>query len=65
MFGASNLVTGVAVAGSTDRVDLVGNDTIDAADITEWLSQAATENGHTSSYLRGDTELDRVVTLIF
>ena len=39
MFEAGDLVTGVAVAGSTDRLDLVDNGTIDAADITEWLSQ--------------------------
>jgi hypothetical protein len=63
MFGAGNLVTGVAVAGSTDRLDLVDNDTIDAADISEWLSQAATANGHSSAYLRGDTDLDRNVNL--
>ena len=59
MFEAGNLVAGVAVAGSTDRLDLIDNDTIDAADLTGWLSQAATENGHSSPYLYGDTELDR------
>ena len=63
MFDAGDLVTGVAVAGSTDRLDLVDNDTINAADITEWLSQAATANGHGSPYLRGDTDLDRNVDL--
>ena len=44
-------------------MDLVDNDTIDAADITEWLAQAATTNGHGSPYLRGDTELDRDVDI--
>ena len=63
MFETGDLVTGVAVAGSTDRLDLVDNDTINAADITEWLSQAATANGHGSPYLRGDTDLDRNVDL--
>jgi len=63
MFGVGDLVTGVAVDRPTDRLDLVDNDTIDAADITEWLSQAATENGHSSAYLRGDTDLDRNVDL--
>ena len=63
MFEAGNLVTGVAVSGSTDRLDLVDNDTINAADITEWLAQAATANGHGSPYLRGDTEFDRDVDI--
>ena len=63
MFQAGNLVTGVAISGDTDRLDLVDNDTIDAADITEWLAQAATANGHGSPYLRGDTELDRDVDI--
>ena len=63
MFQAGNLVTGVTTSGSTDRLDLVDNDTLDASDITEWLAQAATANGHKSPYLCGDTELDRNVDL--
>ena len=43
MFQAGNLVTGVTTSGSTDRLDLVDNDIIDTADITEWLAQAATQ----------------------
>ena len=65
MFQAGNLVTGVTRYFSwfPDRLDLVDNDIIDAADITEWLAQAATANGHGSPYLRGDTELDRDVDI--
>jgi len=63
MFQAGNLVTGVAISGDTDRLDLIDNDTIDAADITEWLAWAATVNGHGSPYLRGDTEFDRDVDI--
>jgi len=63
MFQAGNLVTGVTTSVSTDRLDLVDNDIIDAADITEWLAQAATTNGHGSPYLRGDTELYRDVDI--
>jgi len=63
MFQAGNLVTGVTTSVSTDRLDLVDNDTLDAADITEWLAQAATANGHGSPYVRGDTELDRDVDI--
>jgi hypothetical protein len=44
-------------------MDLTGDGTIDAADVTEWLMQAATANGHGSSYLRGDTDLDRDIDL--
>ena len=63
MFQVGNLVTGVTTSGSTDRLDLVDNDTIDAADVTEWLAWAATVNGHGSPYLRGDTEFDRDVDI--
>jgi len=69
MFQAGNLVTGVttsdypAFSWSIHRMDLVYSDTINAADITEWLAQAATANGHGSPYLRGDTELDRDVDI--
>jgi len=63
MFEAGNLVTGVTASVSTDRLDLVNNDTIDAADITEWLAWAATVNGHGLPYLRGDTEFDRDVDI--
>jgi len=65
MLQAGNLVTGFSWYFSwfPDRLDLVDNDIIDAADITEWLAQAATANGHGSPYLRGDTELDRDVDI--
>ena len=63
MFEARNLITGVTVRESNYRLDLVDNDTLDVADITEWLSPAATANGHGSPYLRGDTELDRGVDI--
>jgi len=63
MFQAGNLVTGVATSGDTDRLDLVDNDIIDAADITEWLAKAATANGHGSPYLRDDTEGHRDVDI--
>ena len=63
MFQAGNLVTGVSVSGSTERLDLADNNTLHASDVTEWLAQAATANGHKSPYLCGDTELDRDVNL--
>ena len=67
MFETGDLVTGVGVSeyltGVRHKLDLIPNDTVDAADISEWLSQAATENGYESPYLRGDTNLDRNVDL--
>ena len=48
----------------TDAVfDLNFDNVVDAADLSEWLSLAATENGHGSPYLRGDTDLDRDIDL--
>ena len=65
MFNTGDLLTGVAFQSweTTDRYDLSDNDILDAADITEWLSQAATFNGYSSPYLRGDTDLDRDIDL--
>ena len=63
MFDVGNLEAGVATTVSTDRLDLIDDETLNAADLTEWLSQAATANGHSSPYLRGDTELDRDVNI--
>ena len=40
---------------------LVDDDIIDAADITEWLSQAATEVGYDTPFSRGDINLDHDV----
>ena len=67
MYETGDLVTGVGVSeyftGVPHKLDLIPNDTVDAADISEWLSLAATANGHGSPYLRGDTDLDRDIDL--
>ena len=64
MFEVGNLATGVVTSVSTERFDLIDNDIIDAADITEWLSLAATTNAYSSRYLRGDTDLDHDVDTV-
>ena len=58
MFEMGNLATGVVTSVSTERFDLIDNNIIDAADITEWLSQAATEVGYDTPFSRGDINLD-------
>lgn len=63
MFQAGDLVTGVATTVATVKHDLIADGTLDAADVTEWLAQAAGENGLGSPYLRGDTNLDRDIDL--
>jgi uncharacterized protein YjbI with pentapeptide repeats len=67
MFEAGDLATGVGVSehltGARHKLDLIPNDTVDAGDISEWLSVAATAHGHGSPYFRGDTDLDRDVDL--
>jgi hypothetical protein len=45
------------------RFNLNFDDVVDGADLNEWLSLAATRNGHGSPYLLGDTDLDRDVDL--
>ena len=38
--------------------DLNSDNVVDAADLTEWSSQASSENGHGSPYLRDATDPD-------
>ena len=56
MFGLGNLVLGVPTTASTEKFDLIDNNTIDDADIAEWLVLTGTENGYSSAFLRGDTD---------
>ncbi len=53
---------GVAVVpGVNDQFDLTGNGVIDNQDVDAWLALAATENGLSSPYKRGDGNLDGIV----
>ena len=56
-------VFNTSVPPTDAKFDLDGDGDVDAADLNEWLSLAATANGHSSAYLRGDTDLDRNVDL--
>ena len=51
------VATGVSAAGN-EEFDLNGDGVIDNADVDQWLSVAATENGFASPYFRGDANLD-------
>ena len=51
---------GVPASGN-EQFDLVEDGVIDNADVDEWLTIAASENGFTSPYKRGDANLDGVV----
>ncbi|MBI82358.1 MAG: hypothetical protein CMJ81_04105 [Planctomycetaceae bacterium] len=56
MYTQGNLVAGVPVTETNRHFDIVGDDILDPLDITEWLSQTATENGYSSPFQRGDTD---------
>ena len=63
LYQIGDLMLGVAVPPDNHLLDLDNNDVVDYTDLTEWLTVAARENGHSSPYLRGDTELDRDVDI--
>jgi hypothetical protein len=50
------------VAGTNgSQFDLNGDSTVSTLDLSQWLSDAATENGFVGPYLNGDANLDGVV----
>ena len=55
MYAQGDLVVGVEVERG-NRFDLNGDTTIDNDDLSQWLSEAAAINVHTTSYQRGDTD---------
>ncbi len=56
------LVAGVTVTpGVNEQFDITGNGVIDNADVSEWLTIAADQNGLASPYKRGDANLDGIV----
>ena len=59
LLAQGDLVTGVSV-GPFNQFDLNNDNTINQADITEWLDLAGTHNGYSSPFLRGDRNLSKV-----
>ena len=57
LMGQGDLTVGVSV-GAGNQFDLNSDNTIDEADITEWLERAGTRASYGSTFSRGDTELD-------
>lgn len=69
MFSQGDLTVGVPTTAATDNFDLIDNNSIDDADITEWLRLSGANNGYgggdpndsNAPFLRGDTDgLDEV-----
>ena len=51
-----DIVAGFPTTPATEKFDLIDDDLINDLDISEWLSQAATGNGYSTPYRRGDTD---------
>lgn len=57
-----NILASLVGSNTTDLAYDVNQDgTVDANDVSTWLRDAAYAHGHTSAYLNGDTNLDRIV----
>lgn len=56
-----SLNTTIAAGTNDATFDLNGDGNVDLADQSDWLSQAATENGFAEPFLPGDTNLDGIV----
>ena len=57
----NSLVAEIVTGTNSVGFDLNSDGTVDGADQTEWLAQAASENGLVSPYKVGDANLDGVV----
>ncbi|MEM8681236.1 MAG: hypothetical protein AAGF97_17960 [Planctomycetota bacterium] len=61
LLAAGPVSIGVPVSGPHAAFDLTGDGQLDNADVNAWLAIAASENGFSAPYLRGDANLDGVV----
>ena len=57
-------VFNTSVPPADAQFDLNADNVVGEADLTKWLSLAATANGYNSPYLRGDTDLDHDVDTV-
>ncbi len=58
MYGAGDISAGVSVPPADSELDLTGDNVIDQADVDQWLSDAAAENGFAAPFVKGDANLD-------
>ena len=61
MYGAGDIAAGVSVPPADSDLDLTGDNLVDQADVDQWLSDAAAENGFAASFVKGDANLDGTV----
>lgn len=58
LYSVGDLVSGVEVAAGNAIFDLTADGIINSADLGQWLATAASENGFSSPFLAGDTDLN-------
>ena len=63
LLSQGNLLDGVPVSPANGRFDINDDNTIDEADLSRWLENAAVGDGFSSAHQRGDTNLDRDVDI--
>jgi hypothetical protein len=56
-----DLSSGIQVPPEYPNMDLNGDEIVNTQDITQWLDNAAAENGYSEPYPLGDTNLDGIV----
>ena len=59
----NGLIDEIANGNNNPDFDITGEGTVDITDRDVWLSEAASENGFTTPYQAGDTNLDRIVDI--
>jgi hypothetical protein len=61
MYGLGDLITGVTPPPGDTRFDLNLDGIVDVQDLDQWMADAATMNGFSAPYLKGDADLNGVV----
>ena len=63
LYSVGDLSAGVPVDSTNFIFDLTGDSMVGVADLTQWLSKAASFNGYNTPYRRGDTNFDMDVDI--